>query len=133
MPAWESQLAVAQEHANFGRNTLFLQICEDLLKEYVSDKALLLRVSSLYLGYGFPGMACHCLINALTTFSDDPDCLLNIAHAYLQLGQLEQCQEIFTDLHISPSTDEHYKHILPDPSYTNEQSPAREDHLDLDP
>ena len=98
MPSWESQLAVAQEHANFGRNTLFLEICDDLLKEYVSDKALLLRISSLYLGYGFPGMARHCLTKALNTFSGDLDCLLGLAHAYLQLGQLEQCQEIFADL-----------------------------------
>ena len=98
MPAWELQLAVAQEHANFGRNTLFLEICNELLKEYVSDKALLLRISSLYLGYGFPGIAHRCLIKALTTFSGDLDCLLSLAHAYLQLGQLEQCQEIFADL-----------------------------------
>jgi predicted O-linked N-acetylglucosamine transferase (SPINDLY family) len=98
MPAWESQLAVAQEHANFGRNTLFLEICDDLLKEHVSDKALLLRVSSLYLGYGFPSIARRCLINRPTPFTGDLDFLLSLAHAQLQLGQLEQCQAIYQDL-----------------------------------
>jgi predicted O-linked N-acetylglucosamine transferase (SPINDLY family) len=98
MPAWESQLAVAHEHANFGRNTPFLKICDALVNEYYSDKALLLRVCSLYLGYGYPSKARQCMSNALLTFAGDLDCLLSLAHAYLQLGQLAKCQEIFEEL-----------------------------------
>ena len=98
MPSWESQFALAQEHANFGRNAPFLEICDALIKEYASDKALLLRVSSLFLAYGYPSKASHCLSKALVTFVGDLDCLLSLAHAQLQLGELEQCQAIFEGL-----------------------------------
>jgi len=98
MPSWESQFVLAQDHANFGRNVPFLEICDALIKEHSSDKALLLRVSSLFLAYGFPSKACQCLSKALSTFAGDLDCRLSLAHAQLQLGQLEQCQAIFEDL-----------------------------------
>jgi predicted O-linked N-acetylglucosamine transferase (SPINDLY family) len=98
MPAWESQLVSAQDHANAGRNTPFLEICEALLKEYAVDKALALKVGSLYLAYGFPSKARQCLADTLAIFTGDLNCLLSLAHAYLQLGQLEQCQAIFEDL-----------------------------------
>jgi protein O-GlcNAc transferase len=98
MPSWDSQFVLAQDHANFGRSTPFLEICDALIKEHASDKPLLLRVSSLYLGYGYPSRACQCLSNALVTFANDLDCLLSLAHARLQLGQLEQCQAIFKEL-----------------------------------
>jgi predicted O-linked N-acetylglucosamine transferase (SPINDLY family) len=98
MPSWESQFALAQEHANFGRNAPFLEICDALIKEHLSDKALLLKVSSLFLAYGFPSKASQCLSKALESFAGDLDCLLSLAHAQLQLGQLEQCQTIFEEL-----------------------------------
>jgi protein O-GlcNAc transferase len=98
MPSWDSQFALAQEHANFGRNAPFLEICDALIKEYASDKALLLRVSSLFLAYGYPSKARHYLSKALESFASDLDCLLSLAHAQLQLGQLEQCQVIFEEL-----------------------------------
>lgn len=98
MPSWESQFALAQDHANFGRNAPFLEICDALIKAHSSDKALLLRVSSLFLAYGFPSKASQCLSKALLAFVGDLDCLLSLAHAQLQLGQLEQCQAIFEEL-----------------------------------
>ena len=98
MSSWESQFVLAQEHANFGRNAPFLKICDALIKEHASDKVLLLRVSSLFLAYGYPSKACQCLSKALLTFAGDLDCLLSLAHAQLQLGELEQCQAIFEEL-----------------------------------
>jgi protein O-GlcNAc transferase len=98
MPSWESQFVTAQDHANFGRNAPFLEICDALIKKHAFDKALLLRVSSLFLAYGYPSKACQCLSKVLVTFAGDPDCLLSLAHAQLQLGQLEQCQAIFEEL-----------------------------------
>jgi len=98
MSSWESQCVLAQDHANFGRNTPFLEICETLIKEHASDKTLLHKVSSLFLAYGYPSKACQSLSKALITFAGDLDCLLSLAHAHLQLGQLEQCQTIFEGL-----------------------------------
>jgi len=98
MPAWESQFIQAKDHANFGRNTPFLEICEALVSEYPTDKTLLLRVTALYLGYGYPSKARQCLSKALIPFAGDLDCLLSLAQAYLQLGDLTKCQAIFEDL-----------------------------------
>jgi protein O-GlcNAc transferase len=98
MPSWESQFVLAQDHANFGRNAPFLEICDALIKDHASDKGLLLRVSSLLLAYGYPSKVCQCLSNALVTFANNLDCLLSLAHAQLQLGQLDHCQAIFEHL-----------------------------------
>jgi predicted O-linked N-acetylglucosamine transferase (SPINDLY family) len=98
MHSWQSPLSIAQDHAHFGRNEPFLKTCEDLVKEHPTDKALLLRVSALYLEYGFPSEAQKTLLHALTNFSGDLECLLKLAHAQLQLGQTVECQSIFADL-----------------------------------
>jgi protein O-GlcNAc transferase len=98
MPSWESQFVLAQGHASFGRNAPFLEICDTLIKDHASDKILLFRVSSLFLAYGFPNKASQCLSKALESFAGDLDCLLSLAHAQLQLGQLEHCQAIFEEL-----------------------------------
>jgi protein O-GlcNAc transferase len=95
---WQSQLTVAQDHANFGRNTSFLDICDNLIKEYAADKTLILKVCSLYLGFGFPSYARQCLLKTLTLFPGDADLLLTLANAQLQLGHLKQCQDIYQDL-----------------------------------
>ena len=98
MVNWDSQLATAQDHANFGRNVPFLEICNALMKEHALHKALVLRVCSLCLAYGFPSYAKQCLSQALTIFPDDVDFLLALANAQLQLGHLKQCQAIYQDL-----------------------------------
>jgi len=95
---WQAQLLTAGNHAHLGENSPFLTICQDLLKEYPRDKALILQVCSLYLGYGFPSLAQQALRQALTSFPGDLACLLKLAHAQLELGQAIECQSIFKDL-----------------------------------
>jgi predicted O-linked N-acetylglucosamine transferase (SPINDLY family) len=95
---WQSQFIQAQDHAHFGRHGLFLETCAALLKDHAYDKELLLKVSSLYLAYGFPNNALQTLSQTLAQFPEDLDCLLKLAHAHLQLGQIEKCQTLFEDL-----------------------------------
>jgi predicted O-linked N-acetylglucosamine transferase (SPINDLY family) len=95
---WQAQLLTAGNHAHLGENSQFLAICQDLLKEHPRDKALILQVCSLYLGYGFPSLAQQALRQALTSFPGDLACLLKLAHAQLELGQVIECQSIFKDL-----------------------------------
>jgi len=95
---WESALVSARDHANFGQNEPFLKICNDLVQEHSSDQAVLLRVSTLYLEYGFPSLAQQTLTQALISFPGDLECLLKLAHAQLELGQTVECQRTFEDL-----------------------------------
>ena len=98
MPNWKTQLSAAQNHAHFGQNEQCIAICNDLLKEHSSDKELILRISSLFLGYGFLSNARDCLSSGLTLFPADPEFLLALANTLLQLGQTNQCQVIFKEL-----------------------------------
>ncbi len=98
MPNWKTQLSAAQNHAHFGQNEQCIAICNELLKGYSSDKELILKVSSLFLGYGFLSNARDCLSNGLKLFPADTDLLLVLANAELQLGQTDQCQAIFENL-----------------------------------
>ena len=95
---WESPLMIARDHANVGQNEPFLKICNDLVQEHSSDQALLLRVSTLYLEYGFPSHALNALSAALKSAAGDLDCLLKLAHAQLELGQIQKCQNTFEEL-----------------------------------
>ncbi len=98
MPNWKIQLSAAQNHAHFGQNEQCIAICNELLKGYSSDKELILKVSSLFLGYGFLSYARDCLSNGSKLFPNDPEFLLALANTLLQLGQTGQCQVIFEDL-----------------------------------
>jgi protein O-GlcNAc transferase len=98
MPNWKTKLSAAQNHAHFGQNEQCIAICNELLKDYSSDKELILKVSSLFLGYGFLSNSRDCLSNRLTLFPNDPEFLLALANTLLQLGQTGQCQAIFEDL-----------------------------------
>lgn len=98
MPNWNTQLSAAYNHAHFGKNEQCIAICNELLKEHSSDKGLILKVSSLFLGYGFLSNARDCLTNGLTLFPADSEFLLALANAQLQLGQTDQCQVIFEEL-----------------------------------
>jgi predicted O-linked N-acetylglucosamine transferase (SPINDLY family) len=98
MSNWKTQLSAAQNHAHFGQNEQCIAICNDLLKEHASDNELILRVSSLFLGYGFLSNARDCLSNGLKLFPADPEFLLALANTLLQLGQTNQCQMIFEEL-----------------------------------
>jgi protein O-GlcNAc transferase len=99
MPNWKTQLSAAHNHAHFGQNEQCIAICNKLLNEHSSNKELILKVSSLFLGYGFLSNARDCLSNRLKIFPADPECLLALANTLLQLGQTDQCQVIFADLH----------------------------------
>ena len=70
MSNWKTQLSAAQNHAHFGQNEQCIAICNDLLKEHSSDNELILKVNSLFLGYGFLGNARDCLFNGLKVFGD---------------------------------------------------------------
>ncbi len=98
MPNWKTPLSAAQNHAHFGQNEQCIAICNELLKGYSSDKELVLKVSALFLGYGYLSNARDCLTNGLTLFPNDPEFLLALANTLLQLGQTGQCQVIFEDL-----------------------------------
>jgi predicted O-linked N-acetylglucosamine transferase (SPINDLY family) len=95
---WKTPLSAAQNHAHFGQNEQCIAICNYLLKEHSSDKELILKVSSLFLGYGFLSNARGCLSNGLNIFPADPEFLLALANTLLQLGQTDQCQVIFAEL-----------------------------------
>ncbi len=98
MPNWKTPLSAAQNHAHFGQNEQCIAICNELLKGYSSDKELILKVSALFLGYGFLSNSRDCLSNGLKIFPADPEFLLALANTLLQLGQTDQCQAIFEDL-----------------------------------
>jgi predicted O-linked N-acetylglucosamine transferase (SPINDLY family) len=98
MPNWKTQISTAHNHAHFGQNEQCIVVCNELLKKYSSDKKLILKVSSLFLGYGFLSNARDCLSSGLTLFPADPEFLLALANALLQLGQTDQCQVIFDEL-----------------------------------
>jgi predicted O-linked N-acetylglucosamine transferase (SPINDLY family) len=98
MSNWKTQLSVAQNHAHFGQNEQCIAICNDLLKGYFSDKELILKVGSLFLGYGFLSNARDCLSNGLKIFPADADLLMAFANTLLQLGKTEQCQAIYQEL-----------------------------------
>jgi protein O-GlcNAc transferase len=98
MSNWKTPLSAAQNHAHFGQDEQCITICNELLKEYSSDKELVLKVSALFLGYGYLGNARDCLTNGLTLFPAEPEFLLTLANTLLQLGQTDQCQVIFEEL-----------------------------------
>ena len=95
---WKSQLVAAQEHAHFGRNSQFLEICDQLLKKHPSNKQLILKANSLFIAYGFPSNARKSLCESLKIFPGDTSLLIALANAQLQLGQKDACLAIYQDL-----------------------------------
>lgn len=98
MSNWKTQLSTAQNFAHFGQNDQCITICNDLLKVYFADKEFILKVSSLFLGYGFLSNVRDCLSNGLELFPADTDLLLVLANTQLQLGQTAQCRAIYKEL-----------------------------------
>ena len=91
-------LHTASEHANFGRNTPFLRLCEEIARDYGNNPEILAKTSSLLIQYGFISKAREYLQNALRLFPNNKKYLLNLAHAELLLGKYEQFRSLASSL-----------------------------------
>jgi predicted O-linked N-acetylglucosamine transferase (SPINDLY family) len=123
--ASETSLALAKDHANFGRNPQFLEVCDSLVLQNSTNVFILQKVGSLYLQYGFPTYAKDCFEKALLLSPNDPHVALNLANALLQLGQPESCKRIYQDLlERFPNNCQVLQHLLYLSEYLPESSNA---------
>lgn len=88
----------AQDHANYGQNTEFLKICDEIYSDSSITPDILYRLGSLYIAYGFPSKAKNCFTRLLNNHQDSIGPLINLAHSELLLGNINQCQAIFNQL-----------------------------------
>ncbi len=91
---WQVLLHTASEHANFGRNEPFLELCEEIVKNYGDDPQVLAKTSSLLTQYGFISDAKKYLQNALKISPNNKKFLLNLAHVELLLRNKDRFNEI---------------------------------------
>lgn len=91
-------LRTASEHANFGRNMPFLEICEEIVKDFGNNPEILAKTSSLLIQYGFISKAREYLQNALRISPNNKKYLLNLAHTELQLRNYDQFKKIANSL-----------------------------------
>lgn len=117
----ETLLKVAQDHANFGRDKQFLEICDSLVSYQETKPSLIQKLGSLYLHYGYVSKARDCFERVMNSNPSDPSTALNLANAYLQLGQIEPCQKIYQDLQRRfPDDTQVLRHLL----YLSEYLPS---------
>jgi predicted O-linked N-acetylglucosamine transferase (SPINDLY family) len=97
-PDWQSQLDLAKDHANFGRNTSFLDLCERLANQHINDAVVLHRIAGLLQSYGFSSPAKTCLLQALTLSPSHRSLLMSLANTEFSLGKVQACEAIYRDL-----------------------------------
>ncbi len=95
---FQALLRTASEHANFGRNETFLELCEEIIRNYGDDPQVLAKTSSLLTQYGFISDAKKYLQNALKISPNNKKFLLNLAHVELLLGNRVQFKVIASSL-----------------------------------
>ena len=95
---FQALLRTASEHANFGRNESFLELCEEIIRNYGDDPQVLAKTSSLLTQYGFISDAKKCLQNALKISPNNKKFLLNLAHVELLIGNRVQFKVIANSL-----------------------------------
>jgi len=87
---WKTLLHTASEHANFGRNESFLQLCEEVTKSYENNPEILFRTSFLLTQYGFISVAKRYLYAAIKLSFNNKKYLLNLAQIELLFGNHDQ-------------------------------------------
>jgi len=76
----------------------FLEICEEIVKDFGNNPESLAKTSSLLIQYGFISKAREHLKNAIKISPNDKKYLLNLAHTELQLGNYDQFKKIANSL-----------------------------------
>ncbi len=97
-PNWHNLLHTASEHANLGRNTSFLKLCEEIARDYGNNPEILAKTSSLLIQYGFISIGREYLKNALRLSPNNKKYLSNLAHAELLLENYDQFRSLASSL-----------------------------------
>lgn len=93
-----ASLAIAQEHAQFGKNDVFLAEMQNLANASTQNAPALISLGRMLLRFGFLSQARQCLSRATLIAPDDRDGLLALAQCELQLGSENRFQGIAADL-----------------------------------
>lgn len=98
MESFLNSLAIVQEHAQFGRNDVFLSGIQNLVNESIGNAAALTSLAKVLLHFGFSSQAKQYLTQAVLEAPKDPDLLLAYAQCELQLGSVTNFQSIATEV-----------------------------------
>jgi predicted O-linked N-acetylglucosamine transferase (SPINDLY family) len=82
-------LAIAKEHANFGRNDAFLAEVQGLANASIGNAEALIYLAKVLLHFGFSSQAKQCLTQAVALMPGERDALLSLAQCELQLGSVD--------------------------------------------
>lgn len=91
-------LAIAQEHARLGKNDAFLAGVQNLANASIGNAGALVRLAKVLLQFGFSSQAKQCLTRAVLLTPSDRVALLSLAQCELQLGSVDEFQEMAADL-----------------------------------
>lgn len=120
-----SSLKEAHEHANFGRNAPFLEICQKLANEYIHHDQMLVKIASVLLHFGFSSQARQCLKSAVIISPHQRDTLISLAYCELQLGNVHECERIYQELlQLYPNDLKVLRHLIYLSEYLENQSEA---------